>query len=84
MASWEPIEQQFIHGILLGYNITIVNERSKITWQEAYGKIQLTADIKDLQKFTKFTVKICGVTSKGCGVMSVQSVTTLEDSEYPE
>ncbi|KAK3728739.1 hypothetical protein QZH41_002662 [Actinostola sp. cb2023] len=80
MTYWAHIGQPFVHGILLGYNMTAVNRKSGVTRHYTYSVLEKYGDLKDLDKFTEYTVQICGFTSKGCGAKAEQTVTTLEDA----
>ncbi|XP_031565189.1 uncharacterized protein LOC116300451 [Actinia tenebrosa] len=85
LITWEAIAQEFVHGILLGYNVTFIkhgwdNERTPMYKIVEPGTHTLT--LEDLGKFTTFTISACGFTSKGCGVPTSQ-VTAQTSEDVP-
>jgi hypothetical protein len=73
---WDAIKANQANGILLGYNVSL-------TWHDKIGNqaqwrnrtalptgnsVMIT--LEDLQKYSQYTFKVCGFTSKGCGPWS--------------
>ncbi|XP_048586965.1 uncharacterized protein LOC5496379 isoform X2 [Nematostella vectensis] len=80
---WEPISEEFFHGILLGYNVTF-------SWRDSTGmhresvtvspyKYSVTLD--GLSAYTVYSLFVSGFTSKGCGPQSTVVIArTLSDA----
>lgn len=83
---WDAIKDNQANGILLGYNVSLT-WRDKIdnqlhirntTVQPIGGSPMLLLD--DLQSHTKYSFKVCGFTSKGCGPWSKEMTkSTISD-----
>jgi hypothetical protein len=85
LVTWEAIAQEFVHGIFLGYNVSVTKhgwDNELITRYEIIKPGTHTLPLDNLGKFTTYTISACGFTSKGCGVSSSMTVKTAEDSKY--
>ena len=80
MVRWNPVPQDFTHGIVLGYRVlyrrgkdgnrTFSNVTTQVTFTELYN----------LDKFTLYFIKVLAFTIKGDGASSNQAfVRTDED-----
>ena len=86
-VSWEPINQAYVHGILLGYEVryAIDGGSAPLTWET----VTLDADthemvLEDLEYFTRYKVVVCARTSKGCGEEYSDNAYTFGDGEWNE
>ena len=86
-VGWSPIPQQFIHGILMGYQLHYINTNS-----EGFGDVskgvhtietgRTSALIQGLLKFTNYRIQVSAFTVKGDGPRSdVVVVKTEEDGK---
>lgn len=80
--SWDPIDPSFYHGVFLGYNLTLINEKTGEKRTFIYNKDKLSSVLNGLNEFTKYRIKVCGMTRKGSGADSEILVTTNEDSRF--
>ncbi|XP_031571664.1 uncharacterized protein LOC116305831 [Actinia tenebrosa] len=83
---WDAIKDSQTNGVLLGYNVSLtwrdkMDNRlrgSTRAVQPTGGSVILT--LKYLLKFTIYSLKVCGFTSKGCGPWSNEvHASTLRD-----
>ena len=83
--TWNPVPTGFVHGILRGYRV-LYKETNKPS--APYTKITVPSRvrnivIKDLKKFTNYSIMVLAFTIKGDGAQSPTiKVSTDEDSEY--
>lgn len=80
-AEWKHIDPAFIHGILLGYNVSVTNLESGEKKFQLYGISHSYSLVENLKRYTDYLIKVCGYTSKGCGVTAEDRIKTLEDGE---
>ncbi|XP_065052028.1 phosphatidylinositol phosphatase PTPRQ-like [Rhopilema esculentum] len=77
--SWQPIENQFQHGIILGYNVTYT---SMFDGSDAYrlvpGQNNLNVEITNLRNFTEYNFTVSGYNIKGTGPCNWVVVKTEE------
>ena len=81
-VEWSPIPQQFIHGILLGYNIIYTTKAfGDVSTGVHVTKAGSTSTlIQDLLKFSNYSIQVSGFTAKGDGPLSQEVfVRTDED-----
>lgn len=83
--TWNPVPTGFVHGILRGYRV-LYKETNKPS--APFTKITVpprvrNIEIKDLKKFTNYSIMVLAFTIKGDGAQSPTiKVSTDEDSEY--
>ena len=67
--SWEGINQVYVHGILLGYEVRHAkDDGSQLVWEtDTLDPDTNKITISDLEYFTRYKVVVCAKTSKGCG-----------------
>lgn len=83
--KWSPVQDGFVHGILLGYRIyyRITNFPSMPLINVTYGPTTVNATFHDLLTYTNYTLQITAFTSKGEGPHTQPIiVTTDEDGEW--
>ena len=82
--SWEPIHQDFVHGVLLGYEVRYAkDDGSAPVWEtKTLDPNNHTLTLKDLHYFTRYKVVVCAKTSKGCGKEYAAISYTWGDGEY--
>ncbi|XP_001638933.2 uncharacterized protein LOC5519017 [Nematostella vectensis] len=80
-AEWKAISSESVHGILLGFNLSIGRHgQGSAHWtHKLLPPSQYSLMFEELSKFTEYTLAACGYTSKGCGVISHVTVRTHED-----
>ena len=82
--SWEPINQAFVHGILLGYEVWYTkDDGSPLTWaSETLDPNTHEITLDHLEYFTRYKVVVCAKTSKGCGESYTAISYTWGDGEF--
>jgi hypothetical protein len=79
-VTWNHIPETNIHGVLQGYTIFYKPMGESSFSEMSVGPNDITAEIPGLQEYSFYLVSICGSTSKGCGVMSQNTmVRTIDD-----
>lgn len=83
-VSWEPINQAYVHGVLLGYEVRYAKDdgSSPPTWETVTldaGTNEVV--LSDLEYFTPYKVMVCARTSKGCGEEYSDIAYTFGDGE---
>ncbi len=77
--TWEPIEPQYRHGIILGYSITYVSAMdSEAVVLRNEGSSNVTAELKGLHNYTDYNITLAGYNSKGDGASEMIIVRTEE------
>ncbi|KAJ7353828.1 hypothetical protein OS493_032102 [Desmophyllum pertusum] len=69
-VSWEPMNQAYVHGILLGYEVRYAKDDGspQLTWKTKKRDADIhEVVLRDLEYFTRYKVVVCAKTSKGCG-----------------
>ena len=68
-VSWEAIDQAYVHGILLGYEVRYAkDDGSPLVWKtKTLDPDTYKITLSDLEYFTRYKVVVCAKTSKGCG-----------------
>ena len=89
--SWNPIEEELQHGIILGYSIAYKKEnatrrkRRSLSFTDNVVLVEniLAWTLEGLEKFTDYCIQIVGFNSKGDGNSSdIVCVSTDEDGKY--
>ena len=82
-VSWEPINQAYVHGVLLGYDVRYAkDEGSPLNWEtETLDADTHEVVLRDLAFFTGYKVMVCAKTSKGCGKEYSDIAYTFGDGE---
>ncbi|KAL9960831.1 hypothetical protein ACROYT_G034336 [Oculina patagonica] len=80
-ARWKPINQDYVHGVLLGYEVRYAkNDEIPLTWEtKALDEDTRNIVLRDLAKFSPYKVVVCAKTSKGCGKEYSAIVHTWDD-----
>lgn len=90
-VSWNPIEEELQHGIILGYSIAYKKEnatrrkRRSLSFTDNVVVVEniLAWTLEGLEKFTDYCIQIVGFNSKGDGNSSdIVCVSTDEDGKY--
>ena len=83
-VTWEPINQAYVNGILVGYEVRYAKDdgSSRPSWKT----VTLDAGtndvvLRDLEYFTRYKVTVCARTSKGCGKEYSDIAYTFGDGE---
>ena len=83
-VTWEPINQAYVNGILVGYEVRYAQDdgSSEPSWET----VTLDAGTNDvvlrnLEYFTRYKVVVCARTSKGCGKEYSDIAYTFGDGE---
>ncbi|CAH3191318.1 unnamed protein product, partial [Porites evermanni] len=68
-VSWQPIDQAYVHGILLGYEVRFAKDDGlPLLWESRHVHPNARKIIlSDLWYYSKYKIVVCGKTSKGCG-----------------
>ena len=68
-VSWQPIDQAYVHGILLGYEVRFAkDDGSPPFWESRHVHPNVRKIIlSDLWYYSKYKIVVCAKTSKGCG-----------------
>ena len=83
LVYWRPLDQQYANGILNAYQVRCVNLPDLKQTILSVSPKSVSAAVGRLTEFTKYRVRVCACTSKGCGKWSLPwTVQTLENSEY--
>lgn len=82
--SWEAVPEQYRNGIIIGYNVSIVESDGYLDTECMYlnssGALHLTID--GLEKYTEYNITVSAKTSKGVSDESlVIHVQTAQDGE---
>ena len=78
--TWEPIEQPYRHGVILGYVITYNSTMDTVAMTIRYlGNSNISAELKGLHNYTDYDIKIAGFNSKGDGA-SITIVVRTDES----
>ena len=82
-VSWAPINQAYVHGILLGYEVRYAKDNgSPMIWKnQAFDAKTRQILLDDLAAFTRYRVVVCAKTFKGCGKKYTDVVQTWDDGE---
>lgn len=82
-VRWQPINQAYVHGILLGYEVRYAKQDEiPLTWEtEALDVDTFRIVLSDLAKFSPYKVVVCAKTSKGCGKEYTTFVHTWDDGK---
>ena len=82
MVIWNPVPQGFTHGIVLGY---LVRYKREIDLNSSYANTTshvTSVELRDLDKFTMYVVKVLAFTIKGNGMISNETrARTHEDGK---
>lgn len=83
-VSWDAIEDSYVHGILLGYEVRYTkDDGSTHAWQTiTLDSSTFTMTLSDLEYFTRYKVVVCARTSKGCGKGYSATSYTWGDGKY--
>jgi len=81
--SWNPVPEESRNGKILGYRITYYQARNH-TYQQTETKPHdfFSVQLKSLDKFTEYHVKILAYTRAGNGKVDYISFNTSDDSKY--
>jgi hypothetical protein len=82
-VTWDPIPRSRIHGRLRGYHI-FLRRANESEWlpKIRVSESDLSTDIRNLWKYTKYVLRIVGLTTAGPGAVSPEiTVRTDEDGE---
>ena len=82
-VTWKPIAQAYVHGILLGYNVSYAKEDvTPLSWENKFLPPDThSVHLNELRKYVRYVVKVCAATSKGCGTAEQFHVRTHPDSK---
>ena len=81
-VSWGPISQAFVHGILMGYEVSYAKDDESLAWDNKTLDANAHETVlSDLEYFTPYKVVICARTSQGCGKNVSRNATTFGDGE---
>ena len=81
-VSWGPIRQAFVHGILMGYEVSYAKDEESSAWDNKTLDANAHETVlSDLEYFTPYKVVICARTSQGCGKNVSRNATTFGDGE---
>ena len=80
---WEPIPADHINGVLLGYYVTYqkVGRAKRSVTMETVNDTSLSIDLRELSKFSQYSILVSGFTSKGGGTETEIKCWTGEDSK---
>nr|XP_058971271.1 uncharacterized protein LOC131797634 [Pocillopora verrucosa] len=79
-VSWGPISQAFVHGILMGYEVSYAKDEESSAWDnKTLDANEHETVLSDLEYFTPYKVVICARTSQGCGKNVSRNATTFGD-----
>ncbi|CAH3162903.1 unnamed protein product [Pocillopora meandrina] len=79
-VSWGPISQAFVHGILMGYEVSYAKDDDSSAWDNKTVDANAHETVlSDLEYFTPYKVVICARTSQGCGKNVSRNATTFGD-----
>jgi len=83
-VAWGPINQAYVHGILLGYEVRFAkDEGPPLTWEtRSLGPDTRKITLRDLWYFSRYKIVVCAKTSKGCGKEYSAISYTWDDGEY--
>ena len=83
-VSWEPINQAYVHGILLGYEVRFAkDDGSPLTWEtRTVNPNTHRKTLSGLWYYSKYRVVVCAKTSKGCGKEYYAITYTWDDGKY--
>ena len=83
MVTWNPVPQQYVHGILRGYTVTYRVENSNSGEAHNATTRKTSMEVTGLHKYTKYMIRVLAFTVKGNGNVSAWiSVSTDEDGKY--
>ncbi|CAH3164520.1 unnamed protein product, partial [Porites evermanni] len=68
-VSWQPIDQAYVHGILLGYEVRFAKDDGlPLLWESRHVHPNVRKIIlSGLWYYSKYKIVVCAKTSKGCG-----------------
>lgn len=82
-VTWEPIESQYRHGIILGYNVTYKSRfDAGIYMVDVVGRSNLTTGLHNLRNYTYYDITVAGYNSKGDGSFATITVRTEETGQF--
>lgn len=82
MVTWNPVPQGFTHGIVLGYMVLFKRQKDINNGYTNITSLVTSVQLKNLDKFTMYVIKVLAFTIKGNGAMTNDThVRTHEDGE---
>ena len=79
--SWDPVYTPITEDTLTGYHV-FYRDASGRMYTQFIGPRKSTANLRNLQKFSTYTITVSALTDGGKGETSEPvNVTTLEDGE---
>eukprot|EP00794_Sanderia_malayensis_P017493 gene17493-19243_t len=78
-VTWQPIEGQYRHGVILGYEITyksVMDPAEFVLRNE--GSANVTIELQGLRNYTEYTITVGGYNIKGVGTRTMIKVRTEE------
>ena len=85
-VSWQPIDQAYVHGILLGYEVRFAKDDGlPLLWESRHVHPNVRKIIlSGLWYYSKYKIVVCAKTSKGCGKEYHAISHTWDDGKLPE
>lgn len=80
MVTWTTVPHGFVHGNLLGYKVFYRRQEDQNIEFSNITTSNLKLELKNLDKYTVYVMKVLAFTSKGNGVMS-SNVTKITDED---
>ena len=67
-VEWQPVSRDHAHGIVLGYNIQFREHKARAPTSYTYVQSdKLSVELRGLQPFTEYCIKVSAYTRKGDG-----------------
>ncbi|XP_031558832.1 uncharacterized protein LOC116295209 isoform X2 [Actinia tenebrosa] len=86
-VTWQPLQERYIHGVLRGYKIKIINMNESSSQPEVIvtGSDESSITVNEVKKFNLYCVRILAFTSKGDGPFSnCTSIVTWTEDLLPQ
>ena len=69
--EWEPLHEEYIHGLLLGYRVVYRRNETGYTWNTTVvGPDENGTTMKGLKKYGAYVVQVGAFTRKGGGKLT--------------
>ena len=83
-VSWQPIDQAYVHGILLGYEVRFAKDDGlPLLWESRHAQPSARKIVlSGLWYYSKYKIVVCAKTSKGCGKEYHAISYTWDDGNY--